>query len=195
MSRSTARKAEYKKYADAYKGVYGMGKARRLAAFAVIDSIEQTGNFLDVGCGRGEVLGYAKFKGFDPVCGVEVVEDLLSEIDEIKVVYGESHSLPFEDNTFDVVTCFDMIEHVLPQDTVLSLNELDRVSRHSVILSAANYPSWCNGIDLHINKRPYSEWDELIHSTIEGSVKWMPKTNRTHSETWVISKQEQTNGS
>ena len=166
------------------KAYTGWERLGVLAAFAVIDSIELTGNFLDVGCGRGEVLGYARSKGFDPVCGVEVVEDLLSET----VIYGESHSLPFEDKTFDVVTCFDMIEHVLPQDTLRSLSELDRVSRRSVILSAANYPSWCNGKDLHINKRPYSEWDELIRSTIEGSVKWMPKTNRTHSETWVIFK-------
>ena len=175
------RLAEYRKYEKAYTGVYGMGKARRLAAFSVIDSIQHKGSLLDIGCGRGEVLEYARDKGFSAY-GVDVVPGLFGN----DVGFGEAHDLPFPDNEFDVVTCFDVLEHLLPDDTVDALSEIARVSRKSVILCIANYPSQCNGNDLHINIRPYKEWDELIKKHISKKAKWIPRHLRTHSETWVI---------
>jgi len=180
------RESEHNKYKEAYKGTYGMGKARRLAAYDAIDRIDVRHSLLDVGCGRGEILSYAIEKGYLNVYGVDVVPDLFNE----NVSFGEAYSLPFADDAFDVVTCFDVVEHLLTEDTIESLKEFDRVAKHAVVISAANYPSYCNGVDLHINKRPYSEWDELIHAHIKGKVNWIDKTNRTHSETWVICKEE-----
>ncbi len=181
MTLKSRRQEEYSKYEEAYSGVYGMGKARRLAAFDAIDRVEK-GSFLDVGCGRGEVLEYAKSKGFSPVYGIDVVPLLFGE----DVCFGEAQDIPFKE--CDILTCFDVIEHLLPEDTIPALKEFNRVAKKTVILSAANYPSYCNGEDLHINKREYAEWHRLIKDNIEGKVEWLPKFGRTHSETWIVSK-------
>lgn len=170
---------EHAKYIEAYKGVYGMGRKRKSKAFDEIDKLHETGSFLDVGCGRGEVMEYA-LNYFNPVKGIEVVPYLLND----DVVFGEIYGIPFDDNSFDVVTCFDVLEHILPEDTIISLKELNRVYRKAMILSAANYESYCNGIDLHINKRPYDAWDALIRDYIEGDVKRLP--NSGNSAMWVI---------
>ena len=171
----------YETYIQAYQGVYGMGKARRLAAYDAIDRLPK-GSFLDVGCGRGDVLDYAEEKGFAPVTGIEVVPELLDE----RVIFGEIHNIPVKES--DIVTSFDVIEHIQPELTERALKEINRVAQKAIILTAANYPSYCNGEDLHINKRPYEEWDELIREHIEGTVEWLPRFGRTHSETWLIRK-------
>ena len=103
-------------------------------------------------------------------------------------MFGEAYDLPFSENEFDVVTCFDVIEHILPEDTEAVLKELDRVARLAIILCIANYPSKHNGVDLHINIRHYKSWDRLIHKHIHGKVNWCPK-NGNHSETWIITKE------
>jgi ubiquinone/menaquinone biosynthesis C-methylase UbiE len=178
------REEEHEKYKAAYQGSYGMGKARKMAAFDAIASVEVRGSLLDVGCGRGEILDYAETEGFTRIRGVDVVPELFSE----RVSHGEAHSLPFVDDEFDVVTCFDVLEHLLPDDTDRALSELDRVSYQAVILSAANYPSRNNGDNLHINIRAYKQWDKLIRKNIHGDVSWVPRVGSTHSETWIILK-------
>jgi len=159
-----------------------MGKARRIAAFDAIDRLPVNGSFLDVGCGRGTVMGYARELGYSYVSGVDVVPDLFDD----HVGFGEAHNLPFEDNEFNVVTCFDVLEHLLPEDTIVALNEISRVASDAIILCIANYVSMCNGHDLHINKRPYEEWDKLIGQFVKGKREWIPRINNSHSETWII---------
>ena len=79
------RQAEYEKYRKAYQGVYGMGKARRLAAYDAIDRLEPKGSFLDVGCGRGDVMAYAVDKGFNPVIGIDVVPEAAGDLARLRL--------------------------------------------------------------------------------------------------------------
>lgn len=157
---SANRQTEYAKYEKAYQGIYGMGKKRKRSACEAIESLSVNlpATFLDIGCGRGEVLTFAEEKGYD-VQGVDVV--VLRD----KVTYGEAHCLPFE-QAFDVVTCFDVLEHLIPDDTIPALKEIRRLYKRACIITAANYPSLVNGEDLHINKRSYEEWDQLINQYV-----------------------------
>ena len=51
---SQERIREHLKYREAYKGVYGMGQASRMAACDAIDGLStEAESFLDVGCVRG----------------------------------------------------------------------------------------------------------------------------------------------
>ena len=78
MNLSDKRKNEHEKYQRAYKlPSYGMGVNRRKSAQKYLFDLPFRGSYLDVGCGRGEMLRYAESIGFDPVTGVDVVDYLL----------------------------------------------------------------------------------------------------------------------
>ncbi len=157
-----ARKAEHRKYDEAYKRPnYRMGDARKIDAEQDIraffhDHMGETNRltFLDVGCGRGEMLDFAISVGFVEADGLEVVEAL---IDNDRISYGEIYAMALADNAYDLVTTFDVLEHIHRADTVKALDELIRVARRGVILTANNRPSTLpTGEDLHINKMPYT---------------------------------------
>jgi len=178
---------EYEKYDRAYRTPsYRMGNNRKKAAQKAIKDLGFQGSYLDVACGRGEMVSFAKELGFCPAIGVDVVDSLMNE----SVIYGEAHNLPFNDDEFDVVTSFDAFEHFLPEDTQLALSEINRVSTRAVILCIALTPSMNMKETLHINLRTTGEWTELINRYIDGKAERLPKTNGTRSETWVIYKEE-----
>lgn len=154
------RAAEFEKYRKAYQQPhYRMGDARKGAIIRYVGDMEPKGSMLDVGTGRGETLWVAESSGFERVRGVEVVPDL---IDSERVVYGEVHALPFDSRSFDWVTMFDVMEHLLPGDDEAAVRELCRVARVGVVVTIANWPSFHNGVNLHINLRDYAEWDALL---------------------------------
>lgn len=56
---------------------------------------------------------------------------------KITGVCGDAHSLPFQDDSFDIVTCIETIEHVhLPQ---MVISELKRVAKRFVLVSTESY--------------------------------------------------------
>jgi ubiquinone/menaquinone biosynthesis C-methylase UbiE len=161
-----------------------MGDSRKAAVAKYLRETEPKGSLLDVGTGRGETLDLAESLGFAPVIGTEVVPDL---IDGARVVHGEVHALPFPDGSYDHVTMFDVMEHLLPGDDELAVRELCRVARDSVLLTIANFPSVKDGEVLHINLRPYREWDGLLREWAAGMVvDWLPN-HGSISECWRLS--------
>jgi len=167
-----ARQAELDKYIVCYKrDRYAMGANRKHDCERMFDLVSGE-SYLDIGCGRGEMLDYAERKGFR-VQGVETVPYLA---DGKRVIRALGHELPFADKSFDVVSMLDVIEHLLPGDDEAVCRELARVARRFVLLTASNNPSHCpdTGADLHINKRPYAEWDALFREWFHGDVVWKP---------------------
>lgn len=180
---------EHAKYDRAYQNNrYGMGHARMLEAVADLVELGTLGSYLDVGCGRGEMLGHAMVLGFNPVMGLDVVSSLT---DGVRVLQGEVHDLPFIDNFFDVVTMFDVIEHLLPGDDELACRELARVAGRHVLLTANNKPSeLVPGEELHINRRTYDDWDRLFREWFGHKVTRLYSTDqrrrRDFSPTWRV---------
>lgn len=136
---------------------YRMGFARYRALVGIFARLPK-GSLLDVATGRGEALEVAAACGHYPVFGSEVVTELLSE----QVTYAEAHALPFADGTFDHVTCFDCVEHLLEADILPALRELYRVARVSVSVSASELSDLRDGRELHISRRPTAEWLKVI---------------------------------
>ena len=161
------RKEEIAKYSKLYgKSKYGMGERRYKMACQDLYDLPCRGTYLDVGCGFGEMLRYAEGIGFD-VTGTEVVKKLLGK----SVLYAEAHSLPFPDNSFDVASMFDVLEHLLPGDDERACQELARVAKHHVLLTANNKPSKTSDFvrttkpkNLHINIREFDEWHKLLEA-------------------------------
>jgi SAM-dependent methyltransferase len=82
---------------------------------------------LDAGCGSGRTL--EELTRYGEVRGIELSPDA-AEIARGRgheVVIGRLEELPWEDGTFDLVTCLDVIEHT-PDDRA-TLMELRRVTR------------------------------------------------------------------
>ena len=176
--------AEVAKYQQAYSADnYRMGDRRRIAAEAQLALLPWRRSYLDVACGRGEMLDYARSIGFREVRGTEVVPKLLRH-DEI--VMAAAWSLPFPDKSFEVVTLFDAIEHLLAGDDEATCRELARVASRVILLTANNAPSRNHiGQELHVNRRPYEEWDRLFQRWFPGTVSWLPRGDNV-SETWQV---------
>src|ERR1044071_2175485 len=83
---------------------------------------------LDVGCGTGaNLLMLSKYGDAE---GVDISEDALAFCRERgldKVKLGAAEELPYEDGTFDLVTAFDVVEHM--DNDLAGLKEMRRVLR------------------------------------------------------------------
>jgi ubiquinone/menaquinone biosynthesis C-methylase UbiE len=161
-----------------------MGQERKADAVNDLEALPSRGAYLDVSCGRGEMLVEAERLGFDLVHGTEIVPQL---IDGIRVVRAEVHALPFSDKSFDVVTMFDVIEHLIPGDDERACRELARVARRHVLVTANNKSSSKTGVELHINRRPYETWDRLFTKWFAPArVTWIKGARNYISEGWRI---------
>ena len=157
MSIEQARQSEILKYARAYEDAgYRLGDRRHQHIEQHLGRLPR-GSLLDVSTGRGEVLHTARDMGFTPVMGTEAVAYLCAK--DRGVVHALAHDLPFPDDSFDIVTMFDVMEHLPPGDTAPACRELARAARRRVLLTVHNGPHRFKGMDLHINRRPsYTHW-------------------------------------
>jgi ubiquinone/menaquinone biosynthesis C-methylase UbiE len=174
-----ARKKEVNHYVEAYRDPsYRMGDGRLRAMTEILKRYR--GSFLDVSTGRGELMRVAQTFGFRPIYGTEAVPELCNE----QVLNATIDSLPFPDKAFDVVSCIDVIEHILEPDIVLGLKELERVTKGTLLIAAADFPDYRNGVNLHPSARPYREWDALFREVFTGTVEVVGIT--TTSQVWGV---------
>src|SRR4026207_1200549 len=108
-----------------------IGRRRILAGF--VEEIcrqvtDRRPRVLDVGCGTGaNLLMLSKYGEAE---GVDISEDALAfcrerGLDKVKLGAGEE--LPYDNATFDLVTAFDVVEHI--DDDLAGLKEMRRVLR------------------------------------------------------------------
>lgn len=110
-----------------------VGRRRIISSFVeqAARSLSTNGHpprILDVGCGTGANLLMLNQHG--EAHGVDVSPDALSFCHSRglnNVQYGEAECLPYEDNSFDIVTSIDVIEHL--DDDVACLQEMRRILR------------------------------------------------------------------
>lgn len=85
--------------------------------------LDKSKKMLEIGSGTGRMLAHFIKEGY-LITGLEIKEEL---IEKSKTLYGDlplqkvnSEKLPFENNSFDIVTSFDVFEHILNSDSHLS---------------------------------------------------------------------------
>jgi ubiquinone/menaquinone biosynthesis C-methylase UbiE len=102
---------------------------------------------LDVGCGEGVVTErLAQRLAPATVLGVDADEGHLKEewqartAPNLPFATGSAYDLPFADDSFDLVCCMEVLEHLeRPRD---ALAEMSRVASRALLLSVPNEPSW-----------------------------------------------------
>ena len=136
------------------------GRRRILASFvAGICSrvTDRRARILDVGCGTGANL--LMLSQYGDAEGVDVSEDALAfcrerGLDQVRQGAGEE--LPYDDNTFDLVTAFDVVEHM--DDDLAGLREMFRVLRpggHALIFVPTFMFLWGVQDDVSNHRRRY----------------------------------------
>jgi 2-polyprenyl-3-methyl-5-hydroxy-6-metoxy-1,4-benzoquinol methylase len=84
------------------------------------EKFRKTNKILDVGCGIGYFLEVAKKRGWD-VYGTEYTDEAIRICEEknIKMKQGKLNPSDFEPESFDIVTSFEVLEHINnPRDEI-----------------------------------------------------------------------------
>jgi ubiquinone/menaquinone biosynthesis C-methylase UbiE len=127
----------------------GLVAAFRARVVELVAAEEPT-RILEVGCGQGwllkliaDALPDVELHGLD--IRPEVIDYARKLVPSAHVVVGDGQSLPYEDGSFDVVVCSEVLEHV--DDPAGVLAEIERVGRGVAVLSVPHEP-WFWGVNL-----------------------------------------------
>ncbi len=110
--------------------------ARNKIVFSLLDKYlpnKKRLEIVDVGCGAGSVL--KKLEKYGYAVGVDISDDAVKFCKLrgcTKVFVVDQEGLPFKDNTFDLVTAMDTIEHI--DDDSAALAEYYRIIRKGGVL-------------------------------------------------------------
>ncbi|MEM7516241.1 MAG: methyltransferase domain-containing protein, partial [Planctomycetota bacterium] len=133
---------------------------------------------LDAGCGCGYGSQFLSRSGADEVVGVDVDPAAIDycrqhfEADDLRFMTADVMALPFDDASFDVVTCFEVFEHVDPPDALLA--ELRRVLHPEgvLVVSTPNALTYAADTDdgsnpFHVREYTPTELKALIGARFE----------------------------
>ena len=141
----------------------GSGNKVKHPQIAVLMSqIQPGGHYAEIGCGGGVVCALVAEHAH--ITGLDISSFAISKARErcasqdAAFVVGSAIRLPFDDNAFDGVYSFEMLEHLW--DPVASLREMARVVRPGgfILLSTPNLFS----LDLHLSKRLFARSVDVI---------------------------------
>jgi ubiquinone/menaquinone biosynthesis C-methylase UbiE len=122
----------YSNYLKNFKKL-GKVKAKRLIE---ILSPKKSWKFLDVGCGMGGLVLALRKMGYKAF-GTEISDFCLKNSPAKKwIVKGDILDLPFENESFEVVTCFDVVEYLSKKEIEKAFDELKRVTKIFLFLEA-----------------------------------------------------------
>lgn len=119
---------------------------------------------LDAACGTGYGAAILADAGAASVSGIDLDPDAVAEArracgERAEIVVGDVRTLPFDDASFDLVVCWETIEHVAEGDRVVA--EFRRVLRPDglLLISSPNPDVYPAGNEHHVHEyRP----DELL---------------------------------
>lgn len=140
---------------------------------------------LDAGCGEGFMMKLmaANIQNAE-IVGLEYTKEALAVAEkmnpQLKYVQGDICKMPFDNASFDIVVCTEVLEHLA--NPRMALKELRRVSRKYILFTVPNEPWFClgnlmvlknvsrmgNPID-HINHWTYSGFKRFLGKYMDGN--------------------------
>ncbi len=102
----------------------------RVLADGIADLLPRDARVLDIGCGDGSIAAAVMQRRSDvEITGIDV---LVRPVTLVAVTEFDGETVPFADDSFDVVTMIDVLHHT--DDPVVLLKESARVARRGVVL-------------------------------------------------------------
>lgn len=100
---------------------------------------------LDVGCGEGFVLSELRNRNIgSQLVGIDSSEQALDMgkklFPQLSLKKGDIYNMPYENNSFDLVICTEVMEHLEEPDK--ALDEVVRISKKYCLLSVPNEPTF-----------------------------------------------------
>jgi SAM-dependent methyltransferase len=124
---------------------------------------------LDAGCGVGygtRMLGEGAPRR---LVGVDIATEALERaaVDGAELIQADVHDLPLDSDSFDLVVCFEVIEHVYGHEQVL--DELRRVLRPggTLLISSPNREVYAPGNPYHVHEFVPDELHDALAGRFE----------------------------
>jgi ubiquinone/menaquinone biosynthesis C-methylase UbiE len=140
------------------------------SAAYLLPHLKPSMTILDIGCGPGTItVDLASYIPSGHITGLERVSSVLEParalalekgISNISFVTGDANALEYEDNSFDVVVCHQVLQHV--SDPVGILREMRRVCKIGGIVAARE--SDYEGFVWYPSTSGMSDWSKLYCS-------------------------------
>lgn len=118
-------------------------------------------SLLDVGTGKGVFpTTVIENKLCKTVHGIDIAKSVKQKTNGWIFKQAPAHMLPYKNKEFDVITCFDVLEHLIEEDVETALSEFARVAKKIVVLSVCFRKSIneVNGENLHATIKPQNWW-------------------------------------
>lgn len=125
---------------------------------------------LDLGCGTGYGCALLVETGGARRClGVDIAQEAVNQAteryghqDQLQFSVADAAALPFDDDSFDVVTCFETIEHLEEQQRAVA--EARRVLRPGgmLLLSSPNRGEYPPGNPFHVRELTADELEQML---------------------------------
>lgn len=132
-----------------------VARARRYIEFF------RPGSVVDVGCGTGNLVWGFRRSGVE-ARGIELSPDAIRQsAKEVRpfLQLGDVLDTGLPDESFDLVTCIDVLEHIPPPDSDQAIGELHRIARRHVLLHVCLWSEGNASRDpTHVNLRSRRYW-------------------------------------
>ncbi len=122
---------------------------------------------LDVGCGLGKGLAFARAQGIDAY-GVDISDNRKIWEENGVADYCQqapAHKIPYADNRFDLVFCGDVLEHIPEEYLMPTLREMYRVGSNAFIFVIAvklEVVPPHEAVYTHLSVKPSGKWVEMM---------------------------------
>jgi SAM-dependent methyltransferase len=133
---------------------------------------------LDLGCGTGVGSKLLADAGAQ-VCAIDIDADAVGAARRehgsgIDFRTGSATELPYADGSFDLVTCFEVIEHVAEQEQVVQEAARVLTGDGLLIISTPMREEYNKGLlkpnPFHVREMDHTEFDDLLRASFENVV-------------------------
>lgn len=115
--------------------------------------LSREARIIDIGAGEGALVERLERAGFRNVVGLDAYGPTLNG----KVIKASVSDLPFPDETFNAMSCLDVVEHVPLNLQLRVMREMERVLRPGgvLVLSAPNMAHLRSRLDFFLKGKPW----------------------------------------